>query len=156
MVTNPDIDLLDAIDQRMAEQTLDGFALEAIAQYYVMRTEYDMPPDFGTAFPACRVRMLPITGDVVSIPACMTRYQCPVEWQVYTAQAGRYRQKTAAELINLIHEVFWQNHLGQSNLLIHFTSKDFSLPTDIEFAERLNGGASLVYTYEYTDTRSLP
>lgn len=151
-----DIAILDAIDAMFSEQTQDGQKLESIAQYYVMRTEYEMPPDFGTSFPAVRIRMLPLTGEIVSIPACMTRMQCPVEFQVYTEQAGRYVDKTASELINLIHEVFWQHQLGISNLLIHFTSKDYSLPTEIPFAERLNGGATLVYTYEYTDTRSIP
>ena len=155
-ILDKDIAILDGIEDVLSEQTQDGQKLESIAQSYVMRTEYDMPPDFGTAFPALRVRMLPMTGEIASIPPCMVRMQCPVEFQVYTEQAGRYVDKTASEIINLIHDVFWQHQLGISNLLIHFTSKDYSLPTEVPFAERLNGGATLVYTYEYTDTRDIP
>lgn len=147
-----DIAILDGIEARLETYVKDGMELAGIAQYVVMRTEYDMPPDFGTAFPALRVRMLPQSGQVVSIPPCMLRVQCPVEFQVYTEQAGRTEDVTASELINLIHEVFWQCNLGISNLLIDFTSKDYSLPTEIPFAERLNGGATLIYTYEYIET----
>ncbi len=115
-----------------------------------------MPPDFGTCLPGLRVRMLPLDGEIVSIPACMTRKQCPVEFQIYTSQAGYMRSKTAAEIIDLVESVFYQQQLGISNLLINFGGKNYTLPTEIPFAAQLYGGAALTYIYGYTDVRAVP
>ncbi|MCP4568508.1 MAG: hypothetical protein GY841_13100 [FCB group bacterium] len=148
--------ILNGIETRLAAYTVSGQTLEDIRSYWVQRTENDMPPDFGKSFPALRVRMLPVDGEIVSIPACMTRKRCPVEYQVYTSQAGYMRDKTASELIDLVEDVFYQQQLGISNLLIHFTGKNYTLPSEIPFAAQLHGGAALNYTYEYTDVRATP
>lgn len=148
--------ILDGIEARLATYTAIGQTLADIRSYWVQRTENDMPPDFGKSFPALRVRMLPIDGEIVSIPACMTRKRCPVEFQIFTSQAGYMRSKNAAQLIDLVEDVFSQQQLSISNLLIHFGSKNYTLPTEIPFAAQLNGGAALTYIYEYTDTRAVP
>ena len=148
--------ILDGIETRLATYTASGQTLEDIRSYWVQRTEDDMPPDFGKSFPALRVRMLPVDGEIVSIPAIMTRKRCPVEFQVYTSQAGYMRSKTAAELIDLIEDVFYQQQLGISNILIHFTGKNSTLPIEIPFAAQLHGAAALIYTYEFTDVRAIP
>ena len=150
------INILDGIKTRLDTFTASGQTLEDILSYWVQYTEGDLPPDFGKAFPALRVRMLPVDGEIVSIPALMTRKRCPVEFQVYTSQAGYMRSKTAAELIDLVENVFYQHQLGISNLLIHFDGKNYTMPEEIPFAAELHGAAALLYTYEFTDTRSLP
>jgi hypothetical protein len=150
------IDILDAISSRLATYTAAGQTLEDIRQYYVKYSEYDMPPDFGNAFPLLMVDMLPQSYEIVSIPACMTRKEYPVRYKVYTEQAGLYTDKTAAQLIDLVEDVFAQVTFGISTLLCHHTGKDYSLPAEIEFAARLNGAAALYYTYVYTDTRAIP
>lgn len=148
--------ILDAIESRLETYTATGQTLEDILSYWVQRTENDMPPDFGKAFPALRVRMLPGDGEIVSIPACMTRKRRPVEFQIYTSQAGYMRSKTAIELRDLAWGVFWQQQLGISNLLIHYGGENETLPTEIPFAAQLNGGAAFINIYEYTDTRDVP
>jgi hypothetical protein len=155
-MASQEIHILDGIESRLTTYTAAGQTLEDIRSYWVQRTEDNMPPDFGKTFPALRVRMLPQSAQIVSIPACMSRVQCPVEFQIYTSQAGYHRDKSAIELRDLVHDVFWQQQLGISNLLIHYTGKNNTLPTEIPFAAQLYGGAALIYTYEYTDTRPVP
>lgn len=148
--------ILDAIETRLAIYTATGQTLEDLRSTWVQRTQGDMPPDFGKAFPASRIRMLPQDGEIVSIPACMTRIRCPVEFQIYTSKGAYHKDATAIELRDLMYTVFWQQQLGISNLLIHFGGKNNDLPTEIPFAAQLKGGAAFVLIYEYTDIRAVP
>lgn len=150
------VPILEGIDTRLATVTGAGQTLEDIATYYVDFSNNEKPPDFGTAFPALLVDMLPMSGETVSIPPIMTRKTYPVRFRLYTEQAGYTRDKTGAQLIDLVEDAFFQQRFSISNLLVDFTTKNYTIPAEIPFAAQLNGGGTLILTYRYTDTRAIP
>ena len=149
------LNILHAIHDRLLDHTADGFVLEQIRQFYVRRTdEEDFPTEF--AFPFLYVYADAGSGEEASIPACMTRKQLPVTFQVFTGQGSGQHDLSAARLIDLIEDTFFQQQLGISNLLIHYAGKNYDTPIDVPFSEWVQAAAGLTYIYEYTDARSMP
>lgn len=151
-----DITILENISSRLATYTASGQTLEDIKTYYVKFQESPYPDEFSSIPPVLLVEMLPTEGEIVSIPACMTRKRYPVRFSVMVENIGDTRDKTAAQLINLVEDVFHQQQLGISNLLIHFGGKSKTVEIPPAFGEQITGGATLTYIYEYTDTRAVP
>ena len=46
--------------------------------------------------------------------------------------------------------------LKKKKELVHYSGKTYDTPLDVPFSEWVQAAAALQYTYEYTDTRSLP
>lgn len=151
-----DLTLLTNIESRLATYTASGQTLEDIKSYYVKRYETDFPNEFSSIPPVLLVEMFPTEGEIVSIPACMTRKRYPVRFQVLVEHIGDTRDTTAATLINLVEDVFYQQQLGISNLLIDFGGKSKAVEIPPAFGERVTGGASMTLIYGYTDTRAIP
>ncbi len=150
-----DIDLLEAVDARLATETASGQTLEDIKQYFVKFTESDIPPEFGSQDPILMVDMLTMEAEVISIPPCMTEKTYPIRFRVFKEQAGDTTKKTAAELIDLVEDVFYQQSFGLSEW-VDTTSKDYTQPAAPPFETPYNSGATLVITHTHTDVRAVP
>lgn len=148
--------ILDAIDARLATYTATGQTLASIERYLVRYDKNELPDWFGRATRRLLVESLTIEGEIVSIPAILTRKTFPVRFQVYTEHADYPTNHIAATLIDLVEDVFHQQSLGISNLLVDPTSKTYGIPGRPEFARLTEGGAELILTYRYTDARAIP
>jgi hypothetical protein len=150
------INILDAIDTRLTTFTATGQTLEDIKSYYIRYDKNELPPEFGSLPPILLVEALEGEHEVVSIPAIMTRKRIPVRFQVFCEHADYDANHKSATLIDLVEDTFHQQQLGISNLLIDPTSKTYGIPSRPEFAVMMEGGAELILTYTYTDTRAMP
>ena len=147
--------LLAAIESLLATKMASGESLEGIKSRYVKYTESDLPQEFGSVPPVLMVDMLPMSAQNVSIPACMTRKVYPVRFQIFTENAGDTTNSQAAMLIDAIEDVFYQQRFSLASI-VNLISKDYTIPATAPFQAPYSGGASLVFAYEYTDTRAIP
>jgi len=149
------INLLEAIDARLATETATGQTLEDIDQYFVKYTKSDVPPEIGSQNTILMVDVLTVPGKVISIPACMTEKQAPIRFTIFTEEAGDTTQKTAAELIDLVEDIFFPQSFNITQW-VDMTQKDYSQPESPPFEAPHNSGASIILTHTYTDVREIP
>jgi len=148
------IDLLEAIDARITTERESGGELEDIKSHFVLFTEADVPPEFGSQTPVLLVILQPVTGTVISIPGCMIEKEYPISFSVFTQNAGDTTSKTASELIDLVEDVF----IGQTFSLsewVDYTSKSYSQPANEPFAGDWNGFGELILTHRHVDIRGV-
>lgn len=148
--------ILAAIDSRLTALRASGQSLYGIKSHYVKYTNSDDQPDMGSKVPALIVEVLSTTGDVVSIPACMTRMTTQVRFALLTEVAGKRQDTTAAVLLDAVFDAFWQQQLGVSNMIVNLIQKDYTLPDLPLVAPENDGGGVLVLEYIYTDVRAVP
>jgi hypothetical protein len=149
------IDLLEAVDSRLATETASGQTLEDIAQYFVKYTESDVPPEFGNQDPILMVDMLPVVSEVLTICGRMIRKEYPIRFQIFKEEAGDTTSKTSAELIDLVEDIFNMQSFNISKW-VEAPQKNYTQPAASPFEAPYNSGASMVITHVHTDIRDIP
>lgn len=147
-------DILQAIDDIFAAETATGGRLDIIQQYHVDHTKDEFPTE--VAFPFVYIFLEDAGGGEVSIPPCMTRKAQNAHFQAYTVKESDVHTTSVAELLDRIENVFFQQNLGISDLLVRYQGKNYTIPTELPVQEWLLAGGELIYQYEYTDIRDIP
>jgi len=128
--------------------------LEGIRSYFVLYTAADVPSDYGTKTPVLVVQIGTVIGKPISIPACMTLKEYPINFSVFTENNGKMTDKKAAQLIDLVETVFYQDTFSLSQK-VDFTSKDYTQSSIPPFSGDWNGAAELILTHKDTDVRGI-
>jgi hypothetical protein len=150
------LNILDGIASRLATYTASGQTLEDIKSYLVKYDKNELPPEFGSLPPILLVEGLTQESQIISIPASDSRKIFPVRFQIFVEHADYDEDHKAASLLDLVETVFFQQQLGISNLLVDISSKIYGIAGRSEFAVMMEGGAEMIITYQYTDTRAMP
>jgi hypothetical protein len=149
------VDLLEAINTKLKTKTASGQTLEDIQQYFVKFTESDVPPEYGNQNPILMVDLLPATGEIITVCGRMTEKKYPLRFTIFTEESGDTTQKTAAELIDLIEDVFALQTLNVSEW-VEAAQKNYTQPAAPPFEAPYNSGASMIITHVHTDVRTIP
>lgn len=149
------IELMEAVDARLATETAAGQTLEDIKQYFVKFVESELPPEFGSQDTILMVDMLPVEGETLTLCGRMVGKRYPIQFKIFKEEAGSTTKKTSAELIDLVENIFSMQSFNISQW-VEAPQKDYTQPASPPFEAPYNSGASLLITHRHTDVRALP
>lgn len=146
--------ILTEIEAILTAETASGQALDDIRSFFVLRTAADVPPEYGSQTPVLIVRCQGVTGEVVSIPACVTTKAASIVFSLYTDNGGNTTDPTAAGILDALEDVFNQDDLGYAYFVgaLQKTYQQTSFPP---FSGNWLGAGEMTIIYQYTDIRSV-
>ena len=147
--------LLAAIDALLDTEIQTGGSLDDAGSYFVIYTSGSSPPDFGTVLPLIVVKMGIVTSETISIPPCMMKKVYPVIFGVFTEDNGDKEDSTAAQILDSLEDLFFNNTLGGLSQWVDVTSKDYTQTSIPSFSGDWSGSGELIMTHINTDVRSL-
>jgi hypothetical protein len=143
--------LLDAIQSRLEDKTLQGETLDAIGSFFVLRTAQDAPPEFGTRAPLVLVRLGTIVTEATSIPPCMLHKTYPVIFSVFTENDGDTEDDTAMRILDLLEDEFYHETFDLSQW-VDVLSKNYTQVTFPPFGQ-WTGAGEIIFQHSDTDMR---
>lgn len=144
------LNILGAIETRLATETASGGVLEDIGSYFVLRTTADNPPEYGAMTPMLIVSVVSESGEEICIPAIATRKELQVRFSLFTENGGDTTDSEAASLIDSVETVFRQQTFGYADWF-DFISKSYTQTSIAGFSGTWNGVAEYICQYSYTD-----